>query len=82
MNLNGFIECEDPNPHLYEFKGILNLENSPFFDDETKQLNTTIHNFEKRKSLFNESEYTEEVANIFKNIIKEGKLYKKFFFKI
>lgn len=77
--LNGVIECDDPNAHLYEFRGILNLENSEFFDDDTKQSNnTSIHNFERRKSLLNENEYSEEIANLFKNLLKEGKFFIRF----
>jgi len=58
MKLKGTLECENPNPHLYEFKGILRLENSEFFD---KSSNQDIHAqkmtskklFYRRNSLFN-----------------------------
>lgn len=75
--LSGTIECEDPNPHLYEFRGILNLENSEFFEENSKQEKNS-NMFSRRKSIYNENEYSREIANLFKNMLQEGIKYFKY----
>jgi len=69
--LSGTIECEDPNPHLYEFRGVLNLANLEFFEENSRQ-EKSLNFFSRRKSLYNDNEYSREVANFVKNMLKEG----------
>lgn len=70
--LNGHIECDDPNPHLYEFKGIFNVLNMEQFESLSPNNNSCI--IDRRKSLLTEDEYNKEVVNMFRNILKEGNL--------
>jgi len=70
--LSGTIESEDPNANLYEFKGILNLVSSEYSEDNSRQEKNS-NMFSKRKSLYNDTVYSREIANFFKNILKEGK---------
>jgi len=71
--LNGYIECEDPNPHLYEFKGIMQLRNSDILDESLVQGSSNNNSANvKRISICDEYGYDQEVAVLVRNLIKES----------
>lgn len=77
LKLHGSLECEDPNPHLYEFKGILNLSSPDLKIENNESVSNT--NLFNRKSLLSESDFNKGVSNLIQNILKEGKYFIKKF---
>ena len=68
--LEGYIDCDDPNPYLYEFSGILKLKRN-FSIDEVKQIENPF--LSRRQTMLDKKEYNKNISNVFQNILNSGK---------
>ena len=80
-NLEGAVDCDDPNAYLYEFTGVLKMKKLEIEEKESKE--NKISFYKKRESCLNDNEYNKDISSIFANILNSGKeILFKFFEKI
>lgn len=74
--LKGVVNCDDPNPYLYDFSGVLKIKNN-LFQEKTNNKNSFLIS---RENTVNEGDYFKEVNKIFRNILNSGNKYLKNFY--
>jgi magnesium-transporting ATPase (P-type) len=67
-NLEGCINCDNPNAYLYDFTGVLKMKKL--------ELDESIENkksfYKRRESLLNDNDYNIDISSIFASILNSG----------